>query len=137
MPYTTQTWADNDATKPLSAARMNYIETGIASAQSTAEAAGSAASTTTASPQPKRSLTTTRTTITASAVTSKTVFIKAAAANTQVVYIGDVTVTSAGGGNVQAELMAGDGMSMDVSSTGSLYGVSASGTQAIYVGVMT
>lgn len=32
MPYTPQTWADNDPTKPLSAARMNYIEAGIAAA---------------------------------------------------------------------------------------------------------
>lgn len=30
MSYTAQTWADNDATKPVSAARMNYIEAGIA-----------------------------------------------------------------------------------------------------------
>lgn len=29
MSYVKQTWADDDATKPLSAARMNYIETGI------------------------------------------------------------------------------------------------------------
>lgn len=33
MAYTKQTWADNDPTKPLSAARMNYIEQGIADAQ--------------------------------------------------------------------------------------------------------
>lgn len=32
MAYTKQTWVDNDATKPLSAARMNYIENGIEAA---------------------------------------------------------------------------------------------------------
>lgn len=30
MSYSVQTWSDNDATKPVSAARMNYIEAGIA-----------------------------------------------------------------------------------------------------------
>lgn len=29
MSYTPQTWVDDDATKPLSADRMNHIETGI------------------------------------------------------------------------------------------------------------
>lgn len=32
MAYTKQTWIDEDVTKPLSAARMNYIEEGIATA---------------------------------------------------------------------------------------------------------
>ena len=33
MPnYTPQVWSDNDVSKPLSAARMNYIEAGIAAA---------------------------------------------------------------------------------------------------------
>lgn len=32
MPYTPNTWADNDLTKPLSAARMNKIEQGIVDA---------------------------------------------------------------------------------------------------------
>jgi hypothetical protein len=39
MPYSTQTWIDNDATKPLSAARMGVIETGIQTAQAAAEGA--------------------------------------------------------------------------------------------------
>lgn len=33
MVYTKQTWADNDASKPLSAARMNVLEAGVAAAQ--------------------------------------------------------------------------------------------------------
>lgn len=44
MPYSPQTWADNDTTKPLSAARMNTIEAGIQTAQATAESANTAAS---------------------------------------------------------------------------------------------
>jgi hypothetical protein len=44
MPYVPQTWADNDLSKPLSASRMNTIEAGIQTAQSTAEAAQTAAS---------------------------------------------------------------------------------------------
>lgn len=34
MAYTRQTWADNDPTRPLSAARLNYIEQGIVDAHS-------------------------------------------------------------------------------------------------------
>lgn len=37
MPYTPQTWNDNDTTTPLSAARMTHIEQGVFTAQSTAE----------------------------------------------------------------------------------------------------
>lgn len=44
MPYTKQTWADNDPTKPASAARFNYMETGIQTAQAAAEAAQATAS---------------------------------------------------------------------------------------------
>lgn len=44
MPYTKQTWSNGTAGgSPLSAARLNYIEDGIATAQSTAEAASGAA----------------------------------------------------------------------------------------------
>jgi hypothetical protein len=39
LPYTPQTWSDNNATYPLSAARMSVIELGVQQAQSTAEAA--------------------------------------------------------------------------------------------------
>lgn len=45
MPYSPQTWSDNDTTKPLSAARMNTIEGGIQTAQSTGETAQTAAAT--------------------------------------------------------------------------------------------
>lgn len=44
MPYTPQTWNDNDVTKPLSAARMGVIETGIQTAQAAAEGAQTTAS---------------------------------------------------------------------------------------------
>ena len=37
MPYTPQTWVDNNASYPLSAARMNTIETGIQSSASVAD----------------------------------------------------------------------------------------------------
>jgi hypothetical protein len=37
MPYTPQTWVDNNASYPLSAARMNTIESGIQSAASVAD----------------------------------------------------------------------------------------------------
>ena len=37
MPYTPQTWVDNNASYPLSAARMNTIESGISTAASTAD----------------------------------------------------------------------------------------------------
>lgn len=37
MPYTPQTWNDNDTTTPLSAARLTHIEAGITAAQSAAE----------------------------------------------------------------------------------------------------
>jgi hypothetical protein len=43
MAYTKQTWADDDATKPLSAARMTVIENGIQAAAATADTANSAA----------------------------------------------------------------------------------------------
>jgi hypothetical protein len=39
MPYTPQTWIDGNSSYPLSAARMGIIETGIQTAQATAEAA--------------------------------------------------------------------------------------------------
>lgn len=39
MPYTPQTWSDNNAAYPLSAARMTVIETGIQTATATAESA--------------------------------------------------------------------------------------------------
>lgn len=39
MAYTKQTWQDNDTTKPLSAARLNYIEQGIFDAHTIATAA--------------------------------------------------------------------------------------------------
>lgn len=137
MPYTPQTWTDGSTATPLSAARLGVIETGIQTAQATAEAAQTQnALTTSAVAEPVRSATTTRTTITASAVTAKTVFLKADSANTSVVYIGDSTVTSTGGGNVFAQLLAGDGVSLDVASTSGIYVVAASGTQKIYVGVM-
>jgi hypothetical protein len=44
MPYTPQTWIDTDVTKPLSAARMGVIETGIQTAQAAAEGATTGAS---------------------------------------------------------------------------------------------
>jgi len=37
MPYTPQTWIDNNASYPLSAARMNVMETGIQTAASVAD----------------------------------------------------------------------------------------------------
>jgi hypothetical protein len=37
MPYTPQTWVDNNASYPLSAARMNTIESGISTAASVAD----------------------------------------------------------------------------------------------------
>lgn len=40
MAYTKQVWVDDDQTKPLSAARMGYIEQGIADAHALAEAGG-------------------------------------------------------------------------------------------------
>lgn len=40
MPYTPQTWLDDDEASPLSAARLNYIESGIQTAQAAAEAGG-------------------------------------------------------------------------------------------------
>jgi hypothetical protein len=40
VAYTKQTWADNDASKPLSAARMNHIEVGVEAAAAAADAAG-------------------------------------------------------------------------------------------------
>jgi len=39
MPYTPQTWADNNGTYPLSAARMTVMENGIQAATATAELA--------------------------------------------------------------------------------------------------
>lgn len=39
MPYSPQTWIDGNSSYPLSAARMGVIETGIQTAQATAEAA--------------------------------------------------------------------------------------------------
>lgn len=39
MPYSKQTWADNDTTKPVSANRMNHIEDGVETAQAAAEEA--------------------------------------------------------------------------------------------------
>jgi hypothetical protein len=45
MPYTPQVWNDNDLTKPLSAARMTVLETGVQTAQASAEAAQSTANT--------------------------------------------------------------------------------------------
>lgn len=43
MPYTPQAWADNDSSKPVSAARMTVIENAIQSATSTAESANTVA----------------------------------------------------------------------------------------------
>lgn len=37
MPYTKQTWNDNDPTTPLSASRLAYLETGVQQAQATAD----------------------------------------------------------------------------------------------------
>ena len=39
MAYSKQTWVDNNLTYPVSAARMNYIETGIESAAAIADTA--------------------------------------------------------------------------------------------------
>lgn len=39
MVYTKQEWLDNDATKPLSAARLDYLETGIKSIHDTFDSA--------------------------------------------------------------------------------------------------
>jgi hypothetical protein len=41
--YTVQAWADNDATKPVSAARMTYLETGITAVDTAAQTAAAAA----------------------------------------------------------------------------------------------
>lgn len=43
MSYTPQAWADNDPSKPVSAARVTYIETGLAAVASTADAAQTSA----------------------------------------------------------------------------------------------
>jgi hypothetical protein len=48
MAYTKQTWVNNDATTPLSATRLNYIEQGIADAHALAASGGSS---TTATPR--------------------------------------------------------------------------------------
>lgn len=95
-----------------------------------------APTTTVALPQPRVLAGTTRAAITASPVAGRTVFLKAAADNADTILVGDVSVTSAGGGQVLLELAPGEGVSLDILTTGGLYAVSPTNNQSLFVGVI-
>lgn len=70
-------------------------------------------------------------------VPAREVWIKADAGNAGTVYFGDVTVTSAGGGNVFTQLKAGDGIVLQITNVNLLgYCVGSAATQIFYTGVL-
>jgi len=92
----------------------------------------------TATAKPKQTVGTTRQTLLGSGsdVSAKEVWITADDGNSGKIYLGDVTVTNTGGGNVFTKLQAGGGVVMQVGNTNELYAVGTASGQVYYVGVM-
>lgn len=78
------------------------------------------------------SLTTTRTALPSNA--GRTVFLRNAKTSGGTAFIGDATVTSAGGGNVLVDLQPGEGMFVDVNNA-SLFNAVAATTATLFVTV--
>jgi hypothetical protein len=91
-----------------------------------------------ASPKPKQTVGTTRQTLLGSGndVAAHEVWITADDANSGKIFIGDVTVTNTGGGNVFTKLQAGGGIVMQIGNTNELYAVGTASGQVYYVGVL-
>src|SRR5436190_9565565 len=85
---------------------------------------------------PKQTVGTTRQTLLGSGndVAAREVWITADSANTGSIFLGDVTVTSAGAGNVFTKLVAGAGIVLQVTNTNDLYAVGSASGQVFYVG---
>lgn len=66
---------------------------------------------------------------------ARTVFLRAAKANTDTVWLGDSTVTTAGAGKVFCDLQPGEMLILDLSNTNLLYSASAA-PQTLYVSSM-
>jgi hypothetical protein len=66
---------------------------------------------------------------------TRTVWLRAKKTNTAEIYIGDVTVTSAPGGNIVMDLQPGEGIFFDITNPSLLYAVSAA-AQTLYVAGM-
>lgn len=65
------------------------------------------------------------------------VVFRSAVANTAVIYIGDATVTNAGGGNVFTQLSPGDGFVLSGGANpNASYVVAAAAAQTLFVGVV-